>query len=142
MSGSYQSIFTCFFFLLHMNLFVYLDISNLRLPLTHYSSVLLFYTPWKHQKTFRFSDNFRGYRKLTLSCNRLITQWPFNLVTIRQFSRMNEAIFDSSLSNVKPQKTLLQKFLVSYAIYRFQKRKTNNAESHQWVVEKYLFLNT
>ena len=142
MSGSYQSIFTCFFFLLQMNLFVYLDISNLRLPLTHYISVLLFYTPWKHQKTFRFSDNFRGYRKVTPGCNRLITQWPVNLVTIGQFSRVNRAICDSSLSYVKPQKTLLQKFLVSYAIYRFQKRKTNNAESHQWVVEKCLFLNT
>ena len=25
----------------------------------------LFYTPWKHQKTFRFSGVFRGYRKAT-----------------------------------------------------------------------------
>ena len=31
--------------------------------LTHYSLVLLFYTPWKYQKTFRFLDVFRGYRK-------------------------------------------------------------------------------
>ena len=31
--------------------------------LTHYSPVLLFYTPWKHEKTCRFSDVFRGYRK-------------------------------------------------------------------------------
>ena len=34
--------------------------------------MLLFYTPWKHQKTFRFSDVFRGYRKATPGCNRLI----------------------------------------------------------------------
>ena len=27
--------------------------------LIHYNPVLLFYTPWKHQKTFRFSDVFR-----------------------------------------------------------------------------------
>ena len=33
------------------------------LQLTHYSPVLLFYNPCKHQKTFRFSDVFRGYRK-------------------------------------------------------------------------------
>ena len=32
--------------------------------LTHYSLVLLIYTPWKHQyqKKFRFSDVLRGYR--------------------------------------------------------------------------------
>ena len=39
-------------------------------PLTHYSPVLLFYTPGK-QKTFRFSGVFRGYRKATLGCNGL-----------------------------------------------------------------------
>ena len=33
--------------------------------LTHYSPVLLFYTHWKDQKTSRFSDVFRGYRKAT-----------------------------------------------------------------------------
>ena len=40
------------------------------LYLTHYSLVLLFYTPWKHQKTFRFSV-FRGYKKATPGCNGL-----------------------------------------------------------------------
>ena len=30
--------------------------------LTHYNSVLLTYIPWKHQKTFRFFDVFRGNR--------------------------------------------------------------------------------
>ena len=38
------------------------------MSLTHCSLVLLFYTPWKHQKTFR-SSVFRGYRKETLGCN-------------------------------------------------------------------------
>ena len=33
--------------------------------------MLLFYTPWKHQKTFSFSDVFRGYRKATPGCNGL-----------------------------------------------------------------------
>ena len=40
--------------------------------LTHYSPVLLFYTHWKHQETFRFSDIFMGYRKATLGCNGLM----------------------------------------------------------------------
>ena len=39
--------------------------------LTDYSLVLFFYTPWKHQKNFRFSDVFRGYRKTTPGCNGL-----------------------------------------------------------------------
>ena len=39
--------------------------------LTHFSPVLLFYTPWKHQKTFRFFDVFRGNRKVTPGCNGL-----------------------------------------------------------------------
>ena len=39
--------------------------------LTHYRPVLLFYTPWKYQKTVRFFDVFRGYRKATLGCNGL-----------------------------------------------------------------------
>ena len=30
--------------------------------LTHYNPVLLTYIPWKHQKTFRFFDVFRGNR--------------------------------------------------------------------------------
>ena len=33
---------------------------------------LFFYTLWKHQKTFRFSDVFRGDRKATAGCNGLI----------------------------------------------------------------------
>ena len=44
---------------------------NNNLHLTHYSPVLLFYIPWKHLKTFRFSDVFRGYRKATTGCNGL-----------------------------------------------------------------------
>ena len=39
--------------------------------LTHYSLVLLFYTPWKHQETFWFSGIFMGYRKATPDCNGL-----------------------------------------------------------------------
>ena len=45
--------------------------SNLNFWLTHYSPVLLFHTPWKYQKTFRFPDVFRGYRRATPGCNGL-----------------------------------------------------------------------
>ena len=45
--------------------------------LTHYSPVLLFYISWKHQKTFRFSDIFRGYKNTTPSCNGLIATIQF-----------------------------------------------------------------
>ena len=41
------------------------------IALTHYSPVLLIYIPWKHQKTFRFPDVFRRYRKVTRDCNGL-----------------------------------------------------------------------
>ena len=33
-------------------------------PLTHYSSVLLFSTPWKHQKTFRFQTKLQRFPKV------------------------------------------------------------------------------
>ena len=54
--------------------------------LTHYSPVLLFFTPWIHQKTFRFSDVFRGYRKATPGCNGLIrTSGAYRRCCHRQF---------------------------------------------------------
>ena len=39
--------------------------------LTHFSSALHCFTPWKHQKTFRLSDVFRGYGNATLGWNGL-----------------------------------------------------------------------
>ena len=41
------------------------------LRLTLYRPMLLFHAPRKHQKTFRFSDVFGGYRKATPGCNGL-----------------------------------------------------------------------
>ena len=38
---------------------------------THYNPVLLCCTSWKHKKTLRFSNVFRGYRKATPGCNWL-----------------------------------------------------------------------
>ena len=40
--------------------------------LTCFSPVLQCYTPWKHQKTWRFSGVFRGYSNATLGWNGLI----------------------------------------------------------------------
>ena len=37
-------------------------------------SVAFLYTPSKHQKSFRFSDVFKGYRKATPGCNGLRQQ--------------------------------------------------------------------
>ena len=81
---------------LRSNLFIYkkLEIdwrklhrtfSGLSEQLTHCSLVLLFYTPWKHQKTFMFSDLFRGYRKATPSCNGLISATWLNEFRTRIF---------------------------------------------------------
>ena len=61
------------------------SISQDQASLTHYSLLLLFYTPlktsenifytpWKHEKTLQSFDVFRGYRKATkatLGCNEL-----------------------------------------------------------------------
>ena len=40
--------------------------------------MLLFYTPRKDQKTLRFSDAFRGYRKATTGCNGLKAKFGNN----------------------------------------------------------------
>ena len=37
--------------------------------------MLLFYTPWKYQKTLRFSDILKGSRKATPGCNGLSWLW-------------------------------------------------------------------
>ena len=42
-----------------------------RKKLTHLFPMHPLSTPWKHQKTFRFSDVFRGYRKGALGTNGL-----------------------------------------------------------------------
>ena len=66
-----------YYFIRTLNVFVFqlsATIFEILLKLTHYSLVLLFYTPWKHQKTrsIRFSDIFRVYRKAATCCNGLI----------------------------------------------------------------------
>ena len=59
--GTLKNFYILFYFLVSVCL----------LRLTLYRPMLLFHTPWKHQKTFRFSDVFRGYRKATPGCNGL-----------------------------------------------------------------------
>ena len=53
------------------------------LLISHYSNqpinpfvlnVYPFFSPWKHQKTVRFSGIFRGWRKVALGTNELINQ--------------------------------------------------------------------
>ena len=60
----------------------HLQISPVTLP--NYIPILLFYTPWKHQKTFRFTDVFREYRNATPSCNGLskFKQINYDFLTI------------------------------------------------------------
>ena len=40
------------------------------------------YTPWKHQKTFSFSDVFRECRKATPGCNGLMA-YSFTTITVK-----------------------------------------------------------
>ena len=40
--------------------------NHFHLTLPHFSPVFHFYAPWKQQKTFWFSDVFRGYKNRTL----------------------------------------------------------------------------
>ena len=58
--------------------------------LTHYSPVLLFYTPRKNQKTFKFSDVLRGYRKATPGCNGL--NKGFNLAIFKSSEKDDSAV--------------------------------------------------
>ena len=48
-----------------------------RIQLTHLCPMHPFSTLWKHQKTIRFSDVFRGYRKDALGTNELSNRFWF-----------------------------------------------------------------
>ena len=50
----------------------YNNFKRLSFVLTHLFPVHPFSTPWKHKKTLRFSDVFRGWREGTLGTNGLI----------------------------------------------------------------------
>ena len=61
--------------------------NNYKICLTHYSPVLFFHTPWKHQKTVGFPDVFTGYRKATPGYNGLKLT-----IKIRAFMDLNKFI--------------------------------------------------
>ena len=85
-------------------------IATIKLHLTHCSPALLFYTSWKHQKIFRFSDAFRGYRKATLGCNGLKSKTFFS-VKHTCFLKFNKKIYirKSIFGNL-----LATKLMISY----------------------------
>ena len=72
------------------------DTSWIFLCLTHCSPVLLFYTASKYQKTFRFSDVFKGYRKATTGCNGLKIMLHCSSF-IYQYNRLSETQFEKKL---------------------------------------------
>ena len=71
---------------------------------------MLFYTPWKHQKTFRSNLN-RGYRKATPGCNGLIYLFGKNLRMTKQFTEFSIRARKISLYQ-KVYKQLFTKFLL------------------------------
>ena len=58
--------------------------------LTDLLSTHLFHTPWKHQKTVRFSDIFTGERKGTLGTNGLMGIFIFCAVMFPKFPRLSQ----------------------------------------------------
>ena len=94
--------------------FISLDLNFNQTYLTHYSPVLLFYTPWKHQKTFRFSDVFRGYIKATLGCNGLI---KFHFLTCVWYIRAN-------FWSTRTSRFLLENLLENFTLIPLVKEKT------------------
>ena len=70
--------------------------------------MLLFYNPWKHHKTFRFSDVFRGYRKATPGCNGLRKKTvQCHLVFILQPWMFSLVLFSHDLTINQSQKLLI-----------------------------------
>ena len=72
--------------------------------LTHLRSLVFYYTPWKHQKTW-FSNVFRGYRMRLVVWNRLsrsfqIPMLTFSSRTFDQDDRIKELTYIVALSEV------------------------------------------
>ena len=95
--------------------------------LTHFKPMLHFYTPWKHKKTRRFSDVFRGYGSGPLVENALIWYTLIGLLLhqLFEFRRLRRTFKDYSwllLFNpfvpnalfLYPLKTSVQIYFVSY----------------------------
>ena len=91
------------------------------LKLTYYSPVLLFYTPWKHQKTFSFSDVFKGDRKATLGFNGLSMLNSLLLFVLRI-----NFIKNNFIKKKLRQRCFAMNFLSKNIQNSFHKRSRNN----------------
>ena len=85
-----------FFGFTHIYLIIITYLSNNNL--THSFPMHPFCTPWKHQKTFRFSDVFRGYRKGALGTNKLIIITTIKLSGVKADNYLFKVNNSNSLS--------------------------------------------
>ena len=67
-----------------------------------------FSTPWKHQKTVRFSDIFRGWRKGALRTNGLIERYPRKFLFQRTAFSLQSICFRSSRRGVLYEKVFFE----------------------------------
>ena len=61
--------------------------------LTHLFPMHPFSTPWKHQKTLRFSDVFWGLRKGALETNGLIESRPYKNMLRKGYSKRRRELY-------------------------------------------------
>ena len=67
-----------------------------------------FSTPWKHQKTVRFSDIFRGWKKGALKTNGLIERYPRKFLFQRTAFSLQSICFRSSRRGVLYEKVFFE----------------------------------
>ena len=67
-----------------------------------------FSTPWKHQKTVRFSDIFRGWRKGALRTNGLIERYSRKFLFQRTAFSLQSICFRSSRRGVLYEKAFFE----------------------------------
>ena len=94
--------------------------------------MLLFYTPWKHQKTLRFSDVFWGYRKATPGCN------GFNVLT-----EPSQQIYTKSFKTNLNQLLLTNHVLINLFNFTNSNHKQyqfNRIHEKKWsIMKSYIF---
>ena len=85
--------------------------------------VLLLYTPWKHQKTFRFSDVFRGYRKAKPGCKGL--NKSINLESLKKLLLLLESSWNNAHSCWGLAEGVLQVYLITVLCFKWSVKKKN-----------------
>ena len=78
--------------------------------------MLLFYTRWNHQKTYRFSDLLRGYRRATPGCNGLTNssgKRPKSKYILATLQKQAQTYWDE-LSKFMHMGWMLEYFLIYY----------------------------